>query len=802
MNRFLFVCILMIMATTKTFCQTGSISGKMVHSDMQPVVGATVVLKFESVSYKYAITDDNGYYEIKDIAYGNHTLEISSLNIEKETVKIEHKKKQTVLNYKVKSKVYLLDNMIVSHETEISKKKKQGFSVNIIETKDVSLRNVQTNELLNSTVGVRVRQNGGLGAENRYSLNGLSGNSIRIFINGIPISTFGSSFNLNSIPPSIIERIEVYKGVVPGHLSDDSLGGAINIILKEGTRNNFNASVSYGSFNTFQTNFSGQYRFKKSGFTVKSSAFYNYSDNDYEVWGKNVYNIQPNGQYQYVRAKRFNDVFRSIGGKIEVGYTKVKWADNFFIGFTGSDAYKEVQHGTFMTTPYKGRFLESDAKLFSLTYNKKDFVKNVDLDFNGFAGVRNRIINDTVKWNYNWYGEQSLDLNGNPILTPDGAQQSAPTLANIKRNVASFRLGLTLHLHQNHRILFNHMFSIVDREDDDEMKSVLERKFLGTRNLKKSITSLSYDFEAFDKKLRGSLFGKNYNQEIERIDPVVDTQDGNSTIVDDIVASKINTLGYGFALSYAILPKLSLLTSAEKAVRLPTENEVFGDSGDNISENPNIKPEESSNYNLGFNIGQIEYKKHALGISVNGFIRDIQNRIGVPVQTSLNSNVQTLPFVNQGNVKSKGFEIELNYTFNSNLSIRANTSKYNLTTSVGGIEYQLPNEPFLNANLSAQYSFKNVIQKESNLSLFFNFLYVDEFNYLRPLYSNNAGTDFFKIPKQYITDFGINYTFPNKRVIASFDAKNIFNNQAFDNMAVQKPGRAFYLKLNYILNNF
>lgn len=80
------------MATTKTFCQTGSISGKMVHSDMQPVVGATVVLKFESVSYKYAITDDNGYYEIKDIAYGNHTLEISSLNIEKETVKIEHKK--------------------------------------------------------------------------------------------------------------------------------------------------------------------------------------------------------------------------------------------------------------------------------------------------------------------------------------------------------------------------------------------------------------------------------------------------------------------------------------------------------------------------------------------------------------------------------------------------------------------------------------------------------------------------------------------------------------------------------------
>ena len=93
--------------------------------------------------------------------------------------------------------------MVINHETEIGKKKKQGFSVNIIDTKEIGLRNIQTNEVLNSTVGVRVRQNGGLGSENRYSLNGLSGNSIRIFINGIPISTFGSSFTLGSFLGSL-----------------------------------------------------------------------------------------------------------------------------------------------------------------------------------------------------------------------------------------------------------------------------------------------------------------------------------------------------------------------------------------------------------------------------------------------------------------------------------------------------------------------------------------------------------------------------------------------------------------------
>ncbi|TYA95672.1 TonB-dependent receptor, partial [Seonamhaeicola marinus] len=121
-------------------------------------------------------------------------------------------------------------------ETEKRKTETKGFSVNLIETKEASLRNIQTNELLNTTVGVKLRQNGGLGSQVQYSLNGLSGNSVRIFIDGIPISMYGSSFNLNSIPPSMIENIEIYKGVVPGHLADDALGGVINIILKKGAK--------------------------------------------------------------------------------------------------------------------------------------------------------------------------------------------------------------------------------------------------------------------------------------------------------------------------------------------------------------------------------------------------------------------------------------------------------------------------------------------------------------------------------------------------------------------------------------
>jgi outer membrane receptor protein involved in Fe transport len=101
----------------------------------------------------------------------------------------------------------------------------------------------------------------------------MSGNSVRIFIDGISISTYGESFSLNSIPPALIERIEVYKGVIPAHLADDALGGAINVILKKGGMNNLSASVSYGSFNTFQTNFNASFREEKQASRSRPLAF-------------------------------------------------------------------------------------------------------------------------------------------------------------------------------------------------------------------------------------------------------------------------------------------------------------------------------------------------------------------------------------------------------------------------------------------------------------------------------------------------------------------------------------------------
>ncbi|RZA02009.1 MAG: TonB-dependent receptor, partial [Moraxellaceae bacterium] len=696
----------------------------------------------------------------------------------------------------------LLAEVLVQKQSVKREIERSGFAVNVIETKEAGLRNIQTNDLLDRTVGVRIRQNGGLGSNVDYNLNGMSGNSVRIFIDGIPISTYGSSFSLNSIPPALIERIEIYKGVIPAHLADDALGGAINVILKKGAGNLLNASISYGSFNTFQSNVNGAYQ-HKSGFTVKASGFYNYSDNDYEVWGKFVYNILPNGRYDYVRAKRFNDAYKSYGGRVEAGFTDVRWADTFLIGYTGSHDYNQIQHGQFMTIPYKGRFTEADAHVFTLNYAKKDvLLKGLDVTLTGAYSKRTQVVNDTVKWNYNWSGERAIGLYGDPILTPNGAQQGAPTINHIRRNILSARAGLVYNINANHRLIVNSMLNTVDRNDRDELMTELQRRFRQTRDLRKNVTSFAYDAAWFSARLKSSLFGKYYSQNIVLHDPVAVTENGETTVSERIIESRKETFGYGLALSYGITEPLLIMASAERAVRMPSEGEVFGSPGENIIANPAISPEVSDNFNIGLRYGAKTIGKHKFTFQASGFLRDTKDKIVRQTSSRLNDAIQTLPFVNLGKTQAIGFEASVDYAYNQTVFIGANMSRFNSLFKMkydanGNLfpyyDKQIPNEPYFTVNGNARYDFKDIVQRDSNLNFYYSC------GYVHPFYTLWLQLDSFRTPAQYIHDLGVTYAFPGKQFVLSFDARNITDRQAYDNYAVQKPGRAFYVKLNYTI---
>lgn len=805
MKKGILIIILLFLTNVDSFANPSKaiVSGIVISENGKPVEFAIVFVDKIQLSTR---TNEKGEYSLT-LPIGEHQLQFHCFNFAKTKRVIslsdgERKK----LNIVLKENVNSLSEVVVQGKNEKRELETKGFAVHVIEMQKLALQSVQTTELLDRTVGVRVRQNGGLGSATSYNLNGMSGNSITIFIDGIPISTYGASFSLNSIPPSLIERIEVYKGVIPAYLSNDALGGAINVVLKKGMQNTLTASAMYGSFNTQQVNFNALYRADKTGLTVKASGFYNYSDNDYEVWGKFVRNILPNGRYDYVRAKRFNDAYRSIGGHIEIGFTGVNWADRFYIGYNSSDAYNEIQHGTYMSIPYKGRHADSQAHVFSLDYRKRNILtEGLDFTLNAMHSLRKEVITDTVKWNYNWFGEISLGLDGNPILRPNGAQQGAPTLNHIHRNITTFRTGLSYDIHRNHKIILNHIFFNTDRSQQDFRSSEVERNFIGTRNIQKNITSLGYEMIAFQDKLTATLFGKYYQQKIDKMDPVLKVIDGESVRVEEKMDNKKTTSGYGLILFYSALPKLQLQTSAERAVRMPSEGEVFGSPGENIVENNALNAEISDNLNFGIKTGPFLISKHQLDAAASVFIRDTKDKIAQQISARVNDALQTAPFENLGKTKAKGFEVELNYSYDRKLDISLNLSKFNSVFNIkydsNGREYdyynkQLPNEPYFTLNGMTKYLFLNLIQKKSVLNVYYNFGFVDSF------YTTWLDLDDFQVSRQFIQDIGVSYIFPNRKFVISFDAKNIFDKQAYDNFAVQKPGRSFYVKLNYTINKF
>ncbi|HLU17703.1 MAG TPA: TonB-dependent receptor plug domain-containing protein [Edaphocola sp.] len=786
--------LFLLASTASTFAGSGIVTGKITDKSNQAIDWATVYIEeLKKATY----LNEDGTYRFDSIPSGIYTVAVIIPDNTTVKHKLVHQGEHSTLDIVLDVNVGKLNDHIVWARSKKAEIEMAGYAANVIETGRAALQNIQTNELLDRTAGVRIRQSGGLGSNIEYNINGLSGNAVRILIDGVPVHNYGPSFSLNSIPPALIERVEIYKGVTPPHLSDDALGGAINIVLKKASTNSIVASYGAGSFGTHQGNITGFYRNQQSGFTVNASGFYNYTDNSYKVWGDKVYTTDPsNGKIlRGNKYKRFHDAYRSYGGKVELGFSQVKWADEFYVGALFSDMYNEIQHGATMEVVYGNRFATQGTQLANLVYKKRNlFVPGLDLNVLATYSWLQRDVVDTIADRYNWDGS---------VLGKwaNGGEQGKATLQNSNEHTRSVRANLRYAVSQSSYLGVNYLFADLSRKMDDPYLPQAEREFLRDRSLHKNFVGFHYEQHALHNKLTTTLFYKYYQQGIKTTDVSRKGPGGGGTQYQEIAHSDQEN-GFGLAVSYAFSRKFTLVASAERAIRFPENNEVFGNNADNILPNPNLKPEHSLNGNLGIFLGPFKpaNSQHSIGFSGNVFVRNTKDMIrqGVPSAIS-----ETFSFENLNNVVSTGFDAELKYDYARKLLVIANASlfnaRFNTQFDANGSPFfyyrsRLRNAPYFTANLSARYDWQNAIQHKALLSLSYNFAYVHEF--LRD-WEGVGGANLDFVPAQVLHDLGLTYTFPNKKITIGFDAKNIFDHQAFDNWALQKPGRAFFGKITY-----
>ena len=135
------------------------------------------------------------------------------------------------------------------------------------------------------------------------------------------------------------------------------------------------------------------------------------------------------------------------------------------------------------------------------------------------------------------------------------------------------------------------------------------------------------------------------------------------------------------------------------------------------------------------------------------------------------------------------------YSVDFNVTQQSMVDKSELTVDGlknDGYNEELPNEPSLFANLrfGARYPISGY-----TTGIFMNSHYVNDFDLYSTTYGSSDGKN--RVPSQLYHDLEIEASSRGQRYHIGFLASNLTDETLYDNFDIQKPGRAFYLKLRY-----
>ncbi len=761
------------------------VSGRITDTEKKAIPLATVGIEGATIGCH---ADDNGNFRLS-VPAGNHTLTVSAIGY------TTFRKDFTIagnapLEYDItlhESTTELNDVIVSATYSGISRTKRSAFNVVTIDSKEYLNSTKNLSDLLAKTPGLKLREAGGVGSDMQISLDGFSGKHVKVFIDGVPQEGVGKSFGLNNIPVNYAKHIEVYRGVVPVSFGTDAMGGVINIVTNKQREGwNIEASYSYGSFNTHKS-FVNYSHVLKNGFTYEINAFQNYSDNDYYI-NAPIEDFETGRieKKKLHKVKRFNDRYHNEAVIVKAGITDKTWTDRLMFGLTYSQMYKEIQTGVRQEIVYGNKHRKGYSIIPSVEYGKRNLLNGLDIMLTANYNINSTTNIDTARYKYNWRGE-TMRMNS------PGEQSYIHTKSKNDNWNATFNASYRLGGSHTHLFTIHHVFNAFKRKN---ISFLLPHKVEDPieKTTYKNITGVSYRFMPNDK-WNITAFGKYYGLEVSG--PIATTSNQ-----DDFVKNErsLDCLGYGIAGTYFITQGLQAKLSYEKAYRLPTTEEMFGDE-DLESGDINILPENS--HNINFNISyNATFGKHTVYTEGGLVYRDTHDYIQRNI-IDLSGGRTGATYINYGKVLTKGYNISLRYTFEKLLSVGGNFTqmevldnmKYAIGSSAPNIGYKerMPNLPCIFADFDVSFYWHNFLRKGNLLTFTYDNRFVEKFSY----YSTKIGAnkDDYMVPNQFSHDLSLTYSIKNGKYNISFECRNITDEHLYDNFSLQKAGRAFYGKI-------
>jgi outer membrane receptor protein involved in Fe transport len=215
----------------------GTVTGKLINEQSQPLVGASVAVynSSESSVITGSATNSNGVFDI-NVDPGNYVLEITYLSYQTQNIEVQIDDGETedlgTLTMKPTSES--LGQVYVRAEQSQMEMNfdKRTFSVG----QDITSMGGSAVQVLDNVPSIATDIDGNI------SLRG--NESVRVLINGKPSSMVDGSVDaLRSIPATMIKEVEIITNPSSKFAAEGS-GGIINIILKKERERGLNGSLS------------------------------------------------------------------------------------------------------------------------------------------------------------------------------------------------------------------------------------------------------------------------------------------------------------------------------------------------------------------------------------------------------------------------------------------------------------------------------------------------------------------------------------------------------------------------------
>ncbi|MGB1206354.1 MAG: TonB-dependent receptor [Chitinophagales bacterium] len=556
----------------------------------------------------------------------------------------------------LKSSLLELEQFVVTAQYLPSDLEKSVYKVNVIDRKTIESRGANNlREALATEMNMRISENNILGTST--SIQGISGNNVKILMDGVPIvGRLDGNIDLSQINLNNIERIEIVQGPLSVTYGTNALAGAINLITKKSQQEKMT-----GNFGTYyetvgQYNITGSFGLHRQGHTMSFSGGRNFFD------GWSPANADTSRFQQWKPKEQF---FGHLQYAYLINKFKIHLSSSFFQDDILNRGHRLMPYyETAFDDYYHTNRLSNALHLSDEVGEHKNII--ITLAHNHYQRTKNTYIKDLVTL------ENNLTTNPEDQDTTRFNSFLARGVYNVTHPEKKFHYELGYDVN-------------IETGSGGRMK-------LGQQEISDYALFASAEYKpTTDFTIRPGLRASY-----------------NTTYTAPIVPS-VN-------IRYKLGGNFTLRTSYAKGFRAPSLKELyleFLDLNHNIIGNRNLKSEQSHNCQLHMAKTQAMKNNQVLKLELSGFYNDIKNMISLyqisPSQYS---------YVNIGKYKTWGAQFNTSYSFKNfktqigtsyigiynGLSYEEEKVTFNYSPEIKvNMSYQLPKIGF-NASLFYKYS--------------------------------------------------------------------------------------------------